>query len=247
MKVPRLRLDQALLAQGLAPTLEKAQALIRAGEVLLDDQPVDKPATLTRPESRVRLRNTWCPYVSRGGLKLAAALDRFQVDPSGLICADLGASTGGFTDCLLQRGAAQVFAVDVGYGQLAWKLRQDPKVVVLDRTNARTLESLPTTPDLIVGDLSFISLSVILPSVRRLLSPAGQAVLLIKPQFEVPPDLLEPGGRLRNEQARLSAVEEAKIAALDCGFRVLGQFPSPVPGAKAGNVEELIHLGAPGQ
>ena len=157
--MPRVRLDKLLVDQGLAESRQKAAALIRAGVVLVDEVPRDKPGTQINPEAKVRLKENPLPYVSRGGLKLEAALDQFGVDPSGRTCADLGASTGGFTDCLLQRGAAKVFAVDVGYGQLAWSLRTDERVVVMERTNARHLESLPDPVSLIVGDLSFISSS----------------------------------------------------------------------------------------
>ncbi|HND29875.1 MAG TPA: TlyA family RNA methyltransferase, partial [Myxococcota bacterium] len=178
--------------------------------------------------------------VSRGGLKLEAALDRFAVDPNGRVCADLGASTGGFTDCLLQRGAARVYAVDVGYGQLAWKLRQDARVVVMERTNARHLESLPEPIALLVGDLSFISLTLILPAIARLL-PSGEAVLLVKPQFEVGPRGIGKGGRVEEEYRPL-ALEKVRREAEEQGFEVLGSMDSPVPGAKAGNIEALLHL-----
>ena len=180
----KIRLDQLVIQRGFCDSRGKAQALIRAGQILVDDLPMDKPGTQVRAEAELRIRGEALPYVGRGGLKLEAALDVFLVDPTDRVCADLGASTGGFTDCLLQRGAAKVFAVDVGYGQLAWSLRQDPRVIVMERTNARTLASLPEAPSLIVGDLSFISLTKILPAVCRLAAPGAEAVLLIKPQFE---------------------------------------------------------------
>jgi 23S rRNA (cytidine1920-2'-O)/16S rRNA (cytidine1409-2'-O)-methyltransferase len=188
----------------------------------------------------VRLRVEPLPFVSRGGLKLAAALDAWPVSVAGRLCADLGASTGGFTDCLLQRGASRVFAVDVGYGQLAWSLRQDPRVVVLERTNARNLASLPEAPELIVGDLSFISLRLILPAVRRLLAPAGEAVLLVKPQFEVGRHAVGKGGKVKDPAA---ALDEVSAAAVATGFTVRGRMPSPIAGAKAGNQEWLVWLG----
>ncbi len=233
------------MARGLAETRQRAQALIGAGDVLVDEVPCDKPATRIRPEQVVRLRAAPLKYVSRGGLKLEAALDAWPIDPTGRVCADLGASTGGFTDCLLQRGAARVYAVDVGYGQLAWKLRQDPRVVVLERTNARHLASLPEPISLVVGDLSFISLTLILPAVRRLLAPEGEAVVLVKPQFEVGPKAVGKGGLVKDEDAIAGAIEGVRAAALDAGFAVRGTLESPVPGAKAGNREWLLWLAPP--
>lgn len=237
------RLDVALVARGLAPTRQRAQALVAAGAVLIDEVPCDKPATAVRPEQVLRLRAEPLKYVSRGGLKLEAALDAWPVSPVGRICADLGASTGGFTDCLLQRGAARVYAVDVGYGQLAWSLRQDPRVVVMERTNARHLEALPEAPSLIVGDLSFISLTLILPAVRRLLPPGGEAVLLVKPQFEVGRAAIGKGGKVKDEAAVGRALDEIASAAEQCGFTERGRMESPVLGAKAGNREWLVWLG----
>ena len=236
------RLDVELVRRGLAETRHRAQQLLAAGEVLVDEVPCDKPATRIRPEQTVRVRNETLRYVSRGGLKLEAALERWPVSVEGRACADLGASTGGFTDCLLQRGAARVYAVDVGYGQLAWKLRQDSRVVVMERTNARHLEALPEPVTRIVGDLSFISLRLILPTVRRLLAPDGEAVLLVKPQFEVGPAEVGKGGLVRDDDARARALAEVAAAATELGFRVRDSFPSPVPGAKAGNLEWWIWL-----
>jgi 23S rRNA (cytidine1920-2'-O)/16S rRNA (cytidine1409-2'-O)-methyltransferase len=182
----KIRLDQLLLQHGLAPTLRKAQAMIAAGQVLVNDQPADKAGSLFAEESPIRLKGKACPYVSRGGLKLAAGLDHFRIDPTGFICVDIGASTGGFTDCLLQRGAAKVYD-DVGYGQLAWKLRQDPRVVVMERTNARNLKpgDLAEPLDLAVIDASFISLKTLLPPLLVFFSKAIRVLALIKPQFEV--------------------------------------------------------------
>ena len=188
------------------------------------------------------MRGEVLPYVSRGGLKLAAALDQFGVDPAGLVAADLGASTGGFTDCLLQRGAARVYAVDVGYGQLAWSLRQDARVIVMERTNVRHLEGLPEPIALIVGDLSFISLHLILPAITRLFGGPGRAVLLVKPQFEVGRDAIGKGGLVKDVGGRVRAIEGVMAAATAAGFTVEGDMESPVPGAKAGNVEWLLAL-----
>src|SRR5512136_1830273 len=179
----KIRLDQLLVQRGLVESRERGQRLIMAGEVLVNDQPADKPGTLVAEDASVRIKEP-LPYVSRGGLKLAAALDRFLIPIANAVCADVGASTGGFTDCLLQRGAARVYAVDVGYGQLDWKLRIDPRVVVLERTNIRYLESLPEEPDLAVVDVSFISLRLVLPVVYRLCSGGAECVALVKPQFE---------------------------------------------------------------
>ncbi len=236
------RLDVELVRRGLAETRQKAQALVLAAAVLVDERPCDKASARVFPEQVVRLRAEPLRYVSRGGLKLEAALDAWSVDPGGAVCADLGASTGGFTDCLLQRGAARVYAVDVGYNQLAYRLRVDPRVVVMERTNARHLDALPEPVTLLVGDLSFISLRLILPTARRLLAPGGQAVVLVKPQFEVGPADVGKGGLVRDADARARALTEVAEASSGCGFTVLGTMESPVPGARAGNVEWLLHL-----
>ncbi len=233
----RIRLDKLVVDLQLADSRQQAQALIRSGVVLVADMVKDKPGAMVDPGAQVRLRGERLPYVSRGGMKLAAGLDAFGVDPGGQICADLGASTGGFTDCLLQRGAARVFAVDVGYGQLAWKLRGDDRVVVMERTNARHLSSLPEPPSLIVGDLSFISLTKILPAIRRIAAPACEAVLLIKPQFEAGRE-----GVVKDPAVRQAAIEGVRTAAEAEGAAWLGTTTSPIAGAKKGNIEELVHL-----
>lgn len=238
----RVRLDKLLVERGLADTRQRAQALIRSGVVLVNDVPRDKPGSQVDGTAAVRLKSNPLPYVSRGGLKLEAALDAFSVDPSGLIAADLGASTGGFTDCLLQRGAQRVYAIDVGYGQLAWSLRQDPRVEVMERTNARHLESLPEPVGLIVGDLSFISLTKILPAIHRLSESRTEAVLLIKPQFEVGKDAIAKGGVVKDAAARQAAIDAIATAAQESGARVHGVIDSPIRGAKKGNLEALIHL-----
>lgn len=239
------RLDLLLVARGLAPNRERAQSEIRSGNVLVNERVGDKPGECVDETAAIRLREAPLRYVSRGGLKLEAALDHFLVAPAGRICVDLGASTGGFTDCLLQRGAARVFAIDVGYGQLAWSLRSDARVVVLERTNARHLGELPEATSLIVGDLSFISLRVMLPTVRRLCAPGGEAVLLVKPQFEVRRDRIGKGGLVREESVRQEALLGVQKSAEDEGFVVNGAMESPVPGAKAGNREWFVHLAAP--
>jgi 23S rRNA (cytidine1920-2'-O)/16S rRNA (cytidine1409-2'-O)-methyltransferase len=239
------RLDVVLVQRGVVESRQRAQALIAAGEVLVDESPCDKPATRIRPEQAVRLRAEPLRYVSRGGLKLEAALDAWPVRVPDRVCADLGASTGGFTDCLLQRGAARVYAVDVGYGQLAWKLRSDARVVVLERTNARHLDALPEPVTLLVGDLSFISLTLILPAIRRLLAPDGEAVVLVKPQFEVGPAAIGKGGLVKDNVAIAGALDAVAAAAVAHGFEVKATLKSPVPGAKAGNREWLFWLVAP--
>ena len=238
-----LRLDVLLVTRGIVATRERAQSEIRAGNVLVDERPVDKPGARIEDSATVRLRAAPLRYVSRGGLKLEAALLAFAVSPSGRVCADLGASTGGFTDCLLQGGASRVYAIDVGYGQLAWSLRSDPRVVVMERTNARHLAGLPEATSLVVGDLSFISLRLILPTVWRLCGAGSEAVLLVKPQFEVGRERVGKGGLVRDDAARLDALTTVRLAAEEVGFVVRGAMESPVPGAKAGNREWLLYLG----
>ena len=211
------------------------------GQVLVDETPVIKAGTRVRRDAALRIKGETLAYVSRGGLKLEGALDHFAVDPGGLVCADLGASTGGFTDCLLQRGAARVYAVDVGYGQLAWSLRQDPRVVLMERTNARHLESLPEPIELLVGDLSFISLAKVLPAIARVTAPGAPCVLLVKPQFEVGPERVDKGG----EEARRQACDDVMACAEELGFATLGVIESPIKGARSGNTEYLAWLRAP--
>ncbi len=241
-KTPRVRLDELLVDRGLAPTRSKARALVMAGEVVVGDQRVDKPGHKIPADAAVRLKGGGIPYVSRGGLKLAHALDAFGLDPQGLRCLDLGASTGGFTDCLLQRGAAEVVAVDVGYGQLAQKLRDDARVTVMERTNARYLEldHLGGRPvDLVVVDCSFIGLALILPAARRCLGPGGRVVALVKPQFEVGREAVGKGGVVRDAEARQGAVDHVRAEAEALGLTVLGVVASPITGP-AGNVEYLL-------
>jgi 23S rRNA (cytidine1920-2'-O)/16S rRNA (cytidine1409-2'-O)-methyltransferase len=246
-RAPKLRLDKLLVDRGLVSSRSRAQALILAGKVLVADTPVTKAGTQVRPDVDVRLRGTEQPFVSRGGIKLSGALDAFSLSVDDRVAADLGASTGGFTDCLLQRGAARVYAVDVGYGQLAWKLRQDPRVVVLERTNARhmTGDTLPELVDLVVGDLSFISLAKILPAIAAIARPGSDVVALVKPQFEVGRENLGSGGVVRDESARLAALQAVKTAALAQGFTLHGDCESPITGAKGGNVEYLLWARTP--
>ena len=234
------RLDVLLVEKGLARSRARAQRLIMAGEVLVNGQVRDKPGTRVSPAARVELL-TRLPYVSRGGMKLAAALDAFHVAVEGVIAADVGASTGGFTDCLLQRGAARVYAIDVGYGQLAWKLRQDPRVVVMERTNARYLERLPEPVDLVVVDVSFISLELILPRAVDWLRADGQIIALIKPQFEAGREQVGRGGVVKSADVHAAVMRKIANWALARGLAVRGLMASPLRGP-AGNVEFLIHL-----
>ena len=217
-----------------------------AGGVYVDGRRIDKPGTRVSPTALLEVRGQMAPYVSRGGLKLAGALDALEFDVSNAICMDVGASTGGFTDCLLQRGATKVFAVDVGYGQLAWKLRQDPRVVCIERTNIRTIDPVRITQPigLVVADCSFISLTKVLPHIRRLLAKQADLVVLVKPQFEVGKGLVGKGGVVRDTTLRLDAIQGVRQAARGMGYRVRGGVDSSVAGPK-GNVEYFLWLGWP--
>jgi 23S rRNA (cytidine1920-2'-O)/16S rRNA (cytidine1409-2'-O)-methyltransferase len=243
--VARQRIDLLLVERGLAETRTKAQALVMAGAVVVGEARVDKPGQLVDVALPLRLKEDAAPqkYVSRGALKLEKALEVFPVAPAGLTCADLGASTGGFSDLLLQRGAAKVYAVDVGYGQLHPRVRNDARVVVRERENARALtaEGLGERVDLVVGDLSFISLRLILPAVKAILKPGGWALLLVKPQFEVGKGEVGKGGVVREDSKRLAALEAVAAAARDLGFEVAGHAESPIAGP-AGNREWLLGL-----
>jgi len=242
----RVRADLAVVDQGLAPSREKARALILAGEVLAGDRPVEKAGDLVDEGAELRLRSAPMPYVSRGGLKLAHALDTFGVDPNGVVALDVGASTGGFTDCLLQRGAARVYCVDVGQGQLDWKVASDPRVRVLDRVNIRVapLDLLPERADLIVVDVSFISLRLVLPALPAFGKPGAPVVTLVKPQFEVGRADVGKGGIVRDEAARARALAEIRQAAAELRYGVGADTTSPITGGK-GNVEFLLFLRLP--
>ncbi len=235
------RLDVLVVERGLAESRTRAQALILAGQIVVNDQRVDKPGTRVPVDAELRLKGEVLKYVSRGGLKLEAALDHFALEVAGAICADIGASTGGFTDCLLQRGAARVHAIDVGYGQLHEKLRTDPRVLSRERVNARHLteEQLPEPVEVVVIDVSFISLALILPGVLARLAPQGTLVALVKPQFEVGPEHLEKGGVVRDPLARAASIDRIAGAVRGLGLEVLGVIDCPVPGP-AGNVEALL-------
>ena len=235
------RLDVLLLEQGLAPTRARAQALILAGQVVVDDQRVDKPGTRVSAEAQLRLKGEPMPYVSRGGLKLEAALRHFRLDVRGAVAADVGASTGGFTDCLLQAGAVKVYALDVGKGQLHQRLRDDARVVSREGVNARflTAEQLPEPVGVLVADLSFISLTQVLAAVVPFLAPGGLLVGLVKPQFEAGRDQVGKGGVVRDDAVRAEAVARVRRAAESLGLQVIGTLDSPVHGP-AGNREVLL-------
>lgn len=236
------RLDERLLREGLAESRQRAQALIRAGRVLVDDVPVDKPGSRVGEAARLRLRGGERRYVSRGGEKLAGALADLHLDVAGRVCLDLGASTGGFTDCLLQCGAARVVAVDVGYGQLDLRLRGDPRVRVLERTNARTLrpEDVPEPVGLVTLDLAFISATLVLPRIPEVAAGA-QVLVLVKPQFEVGRERVGKGGVVRDPALREAAVQRVAAAARELGYRERGRAESRLPGPK-GNREIFLWL-----
>ena len=243
MKIKK-RLDVLLTEQGYADTRSKAQAIIMSGQVYVDGQKADKPGVSYEETVQLEVRGAVCPYVSRGGLKLEKALRDFHVDPTGFVCSDSGASTGGFTDCLLQQGASKVFAIDVGYGQLDWKIRSDPRVVVMERTNIRyvTLEQLGEPLDLSVIDVSFISLKIVLPAIKELLKPEkGQVLCLIKPQFEAGKEKVGKKGVVREPETHKEVLDDFVTLAGELGFNILGLTFSPVKGPE-GNIEFLGHL-----
>jgi 23S rRNA (cytidine1920-2'-O)/16S rRNA (cytidine1409-2'-O)-methyltransferase len=240
--IEKKRLDVLLVERGLAETRAKAQALILAGAVFSGDRKLDKAGTAYTDDTPLEVKSRDHPWVSRGGIKLAHALDHFAIDVAGFIALDVGASTGGFTDVLLQKGAAKVYAVDVGHGQLAWKLRQDPRVAVLERVNARylTAEQVPEPPDIVVCDASFIGLETVLPAALGLAKPQAQLVALIKPQFEVGPERVGKGGVVRDPALHQEVC--ARIAAwlTGRGWDVVGIVESPIRGPE-GNIEFLVY------
>jgi 23S rRNA (cytidine1920-2'-O)/16S rRNA (cytidine1409-2'-O)-methyltransferase len=235
--VKKERLDKLMVARELARSRNRAQRLIRAGEVRVEGEIADKPGTRYPEDAAITVAER-PPFVGRGGEKLEAALQHFPVDVEGRVAADIGASTGGFTDCLLQRGAAKVYAVDVGYGQLAWKLRQDVRVVVMERTNARYLKSLPEPVDLIVSDVSFISLRLIYQAAVQWLRPEGDVVSLIKPQFEAGRAQVGKGGVIRDPAVHRDVLETVTGFMAEFGLQLQGLMVSPLVGP-AGNVEFL--------
>lgn len=241
--MPKQRLDVAMVERGLADSRQKAQALILAGKVNVDGQRVDKPGRVVENGARIELEQT-LKYVSRGGIKLEAALKHFGVSVAGRVCLDVGASTGGFTDCLLQHGARRVHAVDTGAGQIDWKLRTDPRVILHERTNARHLafDEIGERVDIIVCDVSFISVTLLIPALAPLLAPGGNWIILIKPQFEVGRELVGKGGIVRDAQAHRIACEKVTRALESAGFTT-ELMESPIMGAE-GNREFLVHARA---
>lgn len=242
MSSGKSRLDVALVARGLFDSREKAQRAIMAAQVLLNGQPATKAGAQVPADARLEVAARE-RFVGRGGYKIEAAIEAFAVDPAGRVCADIGASTGGFTDCLLQRGASKVFALDVGHGQLDWKLRQDPRVEVREGVNARYLrpDDFHPAPTLVVADVSFISLTLIFPAIFALLPAEADMVVLIKPQFELSKADVGRGGIVREEDVRLRAVEKIRSFVTASGHRWLGHITSPITG-RDGNVEYLAHI-----
>jgi 23S rRNA (cytidine1920-2'-O)/16S rRNA (cytidine1409-2'-O)-methyltransferase len=240
---PRERLDTLLVAKGLAPSRERARALVLAGRVHVTGVPAAKAGALLPPDADIVVEGPDHPFVGRGGVKLHGALDRLGIDPAGLTVLDVGASTGGFTDCLLQRGAVRVYALDVGRGQLDWRLRRDPRVVVMEGRNARHLApgDLPEPVSLAVVDVSFISLRLVLPALRPLLAPDGRVLALVKPQFEVGRRDVGRGGIVRDPALHRRAVATVAAAARDMGYGLVSGCPSPLPGAE-GNREFFLAL-----
>lgn len=236
------RIDVLLVERGLAESRNRAQRLVMAGEVRVDGEMVHKSSTQVKEDADIKVKQR-PKYVSRGGKKLAAAIKAFDVDPSEKVCADVGASTGGFTDCLLQNGAAKVYAIDVGYGVLHWTLRQDPRVVVMERTNARYLEALPEPVELVTIDASFISLALLLPAVKGWFEDkGGQTIALIKPQFEAGRKAAAVhAGVIKDKEVHAQVLEETLASAEVLGFQPVALIPSPITGPK-GNVEFLVDL-----
>lgn len=241
MGAARERIDKLLVDRGLAASRERARQLVMAGKVWVDAVRVDKPGTLVGVETAVEVRGADLPFVSRGGLKLAAALDHWAIAVDGMTAVDVGASTGGFTDCLLQRGVRHVTAIDVGYGQFAWALRQDPRVTLLERTNVRHVDPLVfgQPVDIAVIDVSFISLRLVLPAIVPLVRPGGRILALVKPQFEVGKGAVGKGGVVRDPAQRQAAVDAVRAAGIGIDLDCHGQFESPVPGPQ-GNREVFL-------
>jgi 23S rRNA (cytidine1920-2'-O)/16S rRNA (cytidine1409-2'-O)-methyltransferase len=243
MSVKKTRLDLVIVKKGLVPTRQRARSLIMAGKVLVNNRLVDKPGTLIHRNDRITLKEKDIPYVSRGGLKLEKALQRLNIDVTGAVCMDVGASTGGFTDCLLKHGASRVFAVDVGYGQLAWKLVQDSRVVVIDRTNIRHMpaETLQEPVDLVTIDVSFISLKIVVPAVIKFMKKDARVIALIKPQFEVGKGNVGKGGVVHNPVLHDEVIKSLSDFFTKSGLLCESVMPSPIRGPK-GNKEFFIFL-----
>ena len=239
----KVRLDQLIFDLGLTESRERAKTTVMSGLVFVDGKRIDKPGTQVSPDSKIEVKGSAIPYVSRGGLKLEKALKVFHIDPTGMHCIDCGASTGGFTDVLLKNGADKVFAVDVGYGQLAWSLRQDERVVNMERTNIRHIspEQIPEALDLAVADLSFISLKLVLPAISSVLKDKAELVCLIKPQFEAGKDEVGKKGVVRDESVHLAVIESILDFVPTIGLTVLGLDYSPIKGPE-GNIEYLCYM-----
>lgn len=239
----KVRLDQLVFERGFTESRERAKTTVMSGLVFVNGQRMDKPGTPVSPEAVIEVHGEAIPFVSRGGFKLDKALKVFPIDPGGLTCIDCGASTGGFTDVLLQHGAAKVYSVDVGYGQLAWKLRNDPRVVNLERTNLRyvTAEQIPEKLDLAVMDVSFISVRLVIPAVKELLKPGADFVCLIKPQFEAGRDEVGKKGVVREASVHREVIETVLTFARETGWSVMGLDFSPIRGPE-GNIEFICHL-----
>ena len=242
------RLDILLVNRGLAPSREKAKALIMSGDVFVDGEREDKAGTMFPDTAKIQVHGNMLRYVSRGGLKLEKALQEFPISLKGAVCMDIGASTGGFTDCMLQNDAAKVFSVDVGYGQFAWKLRQDERVVCMEKTNIRyvTKEQIGEELDFASVDVSFISLIKVLPTAYQLLRAGGEMVCLIKPQFEAGKEKVGKKGVVRDPATHLEVIEKIVAFSIECGFSVLGLSFSPIKGPE-GNIEYLIYIRKDGE
>ena len=242
----KVRLDVLLVEKGLVSSCQRGHALIMAGKVLVNDERIDKPGVLVAEDDDIVLKGTDIPYVGRGGLKLEEALKSFKIKVDGLVCFDVGASTGGFIDCLLQHGASCVFAVDVGYGQLHWKLRQDPRVVIIERTNIRNMSTdvLPQLMDFVTIDVSFISLKIVVPSVIKFLKQNSRIIALIKPQFEVCKGKVGKGGVVRNSALHNEVIKDLSEFFTKTGLKCESVIPSPILGSK-GNKEFFISLTNP--
>lgn len=243
MVIKKERIDQLMVRKGIVDSREKAQSLIAQGVVRVGGRQILKSSTQVPVNAAVQLGEDKIPYAGRGGLKLEAALKEFEIDPSNRVVMDVGSSTGGFTDCLLQKGAVRVIAVDVGYGQLDWHLRQDPRVVCMERTNIRYLDprSLGGPVDLVTIDVSFISLKKVLPKVLEVLKPGGCVLALVKPQFEVGKGEVGRGGIVRERSHHERVIQDITSFAQSLGFISSGRFTSPIPGKK-GNVEYFLYL-----
>jgi len=237
------RIDLAVVEKGLAASRPRAKALIMAGKIFVNERLVDKPGSTVSPHDTITLKGEDLPYVSRGGLKLEKALTEFEIYVDGLTCLDVGASTGGFTDCLLKHGARKVYAVDVGYGQFAWNLRNDPRVVLIERTNIRhlPLEAIPVPVDLVAIDVSFISLKIVVPAVLKFLKNGSIIAALIKPQFEVGKGQVGKGGVVRDPELHSSVLQDLTAVFEGLNFNVQAPIPSPIKGPK-GNTEFLMAL-----